>query len=359
MEYRDIEDILSRPYHFIDKSLFIKHWIEDPAPIRVFLRPRLTGKSVNCSLLRYFLDVQHEPSPAFRRLLQISHSKYTSLTGAYAGRYSVVLIDWKASGVLQACSGEDFEIKLVDYLVSVLCQHTDPYLLSSLSSSYYESRSDLVAQIGRLKRATSLEDLQEMLLVLCRFLNTVNEEQVVLIVDGYDDVYLKAEEVGFRIGPFLSRFFSLATGNMNSPIFKVAAFGVHRFQDDGPFAGCQLNGKEIAYSTVYNDDPYRADFGFTDGEISEFMRNYRLTEMTIDDLRNWYFIDSADPELSLLHPYSIAAALKTRKFTRHWTREAPLCMTSFPLSKIDQFGVGDLLELTLLPQNHNLSLIHI
>ncbi|MBF0298760.1 MAG: AAA family ATPase [Oligoflexia bacterium] len=57
--YEDFKEIINQKLDFVDKSLFIKEFIEDNSTkVAVITRPRRFGKTLNLSMLRYFLAAE-------------------------------------------------------------------------------------------------------------------------------------------------------------------------------------------------------------------------------------------------------------------------------------------------------------
>uniref|UniRef100_UPI0031584477 AAA family ATPase n=1 Tax=Caloramator sp. Dgby_cultured_2 TaxID=3029174 RepID=UPI0031584477 len=51
----DFKSLIIDEYYFVDKSLFVKEILEDGAQVLLFARPRRFGKTLNMSMLKYFL----------------------------------------------------------------------------------------------------------------------------------------------------------------------------------------------------------------------------------------------------------------------------------------------------------------
>jgi Predicted AAA-ATPase len=52
----DFDDIIEENAAFVDKTMFIKEWMEKSGTVSVFLRPRRFGKSTNLSMLKSFFS---------------------------------------------------------------------------------------------------------------------------------------------------------------------------------------------------------------------------------------------------------------------------------------------------------------
>ena len=56
----DFKELITGDYLFADKSLFVKDIIDDGAKVILLTRPRRFGKTLNLSMLSYFLDYNQD-----------------------------------------------------------------------------------------------------------------------------------------------------------------------------------------------------------------------------------------------------------------------------------------------------------
>jgi hypothetical protein len=66
----NFKDLRTSNAWFVDKSLFVKEVMDNLAKVLVITRPRRFGKTINMSMLEYFLkkneeDIFEGPSPRF------------------------------------------------------------------------------------------------------------------------------------------------------------------------------------------------------------------------------------------------------------------------------------------------------
>ena len=54
----NFEKIIKDGYCYIDKTMFIKELLDLKGEVNLFIRPRRFGKTLNLSMLRYFLRIQ-------------------------------------------------------------------------------------------------------------------------------------------------------------------------------------------------------------------------------------------------------------------------------------------------------------
>ena len=52
----NFENLITKGYYFIDKTLFIRDLLDMKGEVNLFTRPRRFGKTLNMSMLRYFFE---------------------------------------------------------------------------------------------------------------------------------------------------------------------------------------------------------------------------------------------------------------------------------------------------------------
>lgn len=80
----DFKEIVTKDYHYIDKTKFIEEVLNDGAKAILFTRPRRFGKTLNMSMLEYFFDKKNalENRKLFKGLY-IENSSVFSEQGKY------------------------------------------------------------------------------------------------------------------------------------------------------------------------------------------------------------------------------------------------------------------------------------
>ena len=54
----DFKHLIEEDFYYFDKTKFIDEIIQDGAQVKLFLRPRRFGKTLNMSMLKYFFDIK-------------------------------------------------------------------------------------------------------------------------------------------------------------------------------------------------------------------------------------------------------------------------------------------------------------
>lgn len=56
------EEIRKYGYYYVDKTLLIKQVLEEGSKVKLFIRPRRFGKTLNMSMLKSFFEIGTDPS---------------------------------------------------------------------------------------------------------------------------------------------------------------------------------------------------------------------------------------------------------------------------------------------------------
>ena len=162
----DFEKLNEENQLFIDKTMFIKEFMNENSEVSCILRPRRFGKSFNLSMLKSFLSLGAKPESFENYLI----AKEVEFVKQHCGKYPVVYLD------LKDCKGETWEemyqnfwtlvremLKpfLVD-LVAQLAVANDPYALtftqpysSTTDKGYMYVRESLKWHLKTLKKLFS------------------------------------------------------------------------------------------------------------------------------------------------------------------------------------------------------------
>ena len=100
----DFDKIIEKNAAFIDKTMFIKDWMDKQDEANVFLRPRRFGKSTNLSMLKSFFSFGAESKDFSRFFI----GKETEFIKKHCGKYPVVYLNMKEIG------GDSWEMMLND-----------------------------------------------------------------------------------------------------------------------------------------------------------------------------------------------------------------------------------------------------
>lgn len=261
----------------VDKTMFIADVLDCDASVVVCCRPEGFGKSMNLSMLKAFLE-RPAVGPADRSLFAGSRI-WDADGGRYRGEYAcypVVSLDFSgAAGSGAAVAG------VVRDALSSECVRLLPFLEAP------DLPRDKVRHIERVARGAANEDeVDSVLAVLIELLEMARDEQVVLLVDGYDAAWLS--RVGIRgtrddgSAELLDRVLFDAIVAAGDSMRLACLMG----ERPGPAeAALALRGCSYCSATPLSTWCDRW-FGFSDAEV-EALLSHAGREEYLDDAREW------------------------------------------------------------------------
>ena len=261
----------------VDKTMFIADVLDCDASVVMCCRPEGFGKSMNLSMLKAFLE-RPAVGRADRSLFAGSRI-WDADGGRYRGEYAcypVVSLDFSgAAGSGAAVAG------VVRDALSSECVRLLPFLEAP------DLPRDKVRHIERVARGAANEDeVDSVLAVLIELLEMACDEQVVLLVDGYDAAWLS--RAGIRDtrddGPteLLDRVLFDAIVAAGDSMRLACLMG----ERPGPAeAALALRGCSYCSATPLSTWCDRW-FGFSDAEV-EALLSHAGREEYLDDAREW------------------------------------------------------------------------
>lgn len=262
----------------VDKTMFIADVLDCDASVMVCCRPEGFGKSMNLSMLKAFLE-----RPAVGRASQSLFAD-AQIWDADGGRYRdeyacypVVSLDFSGAARRGAAAAD-----VVRDALSGECAR----LLAFLEAP--DLARDKVRHIERVARGVASEaEVDSVLGVLIELLEMACDEQVVLLVDGYDAAWLGRSDARGASGAdpavLLDRvLFDVIAAAGNS--LRLACLMGER---PGP-AEVALSSRSRSYrlSTPLSTWCDRW-FGFSDAEV-EALLNHAGREEYLDDALEWF-----------------------------------------------------------------------
>ena len=261
----------------VDKTMFIADILDCDASVMVCCRPEGFGKSMNLSMLKAFLE-----RPAVGHACRSSFAD-AQIWDADGGRYRdeyacypVVSLD---------CSGTARRGAAVADVVSGALSDECTRLLALLEAP--DLARDKVRHIERVARGVaSAVEVASVLGVLIELLEMACDEQVVLLVDGYDAAWLGRANARCASGAGPAELFDRV-------LFDAIAAAGHSLrltclmgERPGP-AEAALSSRGCSYCLT---TPLSAWcdrwFGFSDAEV-EALLSHTGREECLDDAREW------------------------------------------------------------------------
>ena len=298
----DYKMLIERDNYFIDKSLFIKHVFDNKGKVVLITRPRRFGKTLNMSMLRYYLDCTQKDSRKLFDGLKIMEQgeEYTSKLG----NYPVIYLTLKD---VQARNYETMILAFKSEMMNLFIQH------------FYLLKSDKILDIEKemfnkvLKREINEIELRDSLKSLSSMLYREYEKPVYIIIDEYDVPLQNAYVEGFYEDAisFFKTFYGV-TFKDNPYMEKTVLTGVSRVAKESIFSGA--NNFKV-YTVL--DDEFSEDFGITSEEMKKVIQDFNVQEDE-EEIKKWYDGYIIGNTKGIYNPWSIINYLTDKKLMPYW-----------------------------------------
>lgn len=262
----------------IDKTMFIADVLDCDASVMVCCRPEGFGKSMNLSMLKAFLE-RPAGGHAGRNLFA-----GTQIWDADGGRYRdeyecypVISLDFSGA----ARRG----VAVVDVVREALSSEC-ARLLALLEAP--DLPRDKVRRVERVARGVARNDEADSILsVLIELLETAFDEQVVLLVDGYDAAWPSYSAAGGACGADSAELIDRALFDAIAAAGDSLRLACLMGEYSGPAeAALSLRACSYCMSTPLSMWCDRW-FGFSDAEVGALL-SHTGREEYLDDAREWF-----------------------------------------------------------------------
>ena len=298
----DFKGLRIKDNYYIDKTLYIKHIIDNQSRVILVTRPRRFGKTLNMSTLRYFFDCEKKDTSKLFEGLKIMEQgeKYTSKLGAYPCIY-ITLKDVRGSNL------EEMMLLFQTELNELFIDHAN--LLKS--EKIFDVEKEMFNTILNLKG--NKIQLQGAIKLLSRMLYREYEKPVMLFLDEYDVPLQNAYVQGFydEAIEFFRTFYG-TTFKDNQYIEKTVLTGVSRVAKESIFSGA--NNFDVF--TILDND-FSEDFGITEQEMDKIIQDFNIQDDK-EEIRKWYDGYKIGDTKGIYNPWSILKYLKDRKLMPYW-----------------------------------------
>ena len=272
----DFADAIGRCM-LIDKTMFIADVLDCDASVVLCCRPEGFGKSMNLSMLRAFLE-----RPVIGRAGQTLFAD-AQIWDADGGRYRdeyacypVISLDFSCAARRGAAIAD-----VVRDALSGECAR----LLALLEAP--DLARDKVRHIERVARGVaSADEVDSVLGVLIELLEMACDEQVVLLVDGYDAAWLGRASASGASGTDPAGLFDRVLFEAIAAAHDSLRLTCLMGERPGP-AEAALSSRSCSYCLTTPLSTWCDRwFGFSDAEV-EALLNHAGREECLDDAREW------------------------------------------------------------------------
>ena len=266
----DFRSIIENNEYFVDKSLLIKEIFEDSSRIILIPRPRRFGKTLNLSMIRYFVErCDEDRRYLFNNLLIEKEQDIMKRQGIYPTIY-LTFKDEKHDKF------EDFQMKLAFFVSEIYKKHY--YLYESLTFQVDKDYFDKI-----INKVSTKAELEMSLKNLSKYLYDYYGEKIIILIDEYDTPIQHSYFSGIYDDTiaFMRNFLS-NTLKDNIYLEKALLTGILRVARESIFSG--LNNLDV-YSIL--KEGYSDKFGFTEVEIEKMLNDFNIVKEK-DEFKRWY-----------------------------------------------------------------------
>ena len=269
----DFKRLVTEGYCFIDKTRFIKDYIDAQGVVTLITRPRRFGKTLTLSMLQYFFDSEQgeENRQLFSGLdIEGAGERYMQEQGSRP----VVFLSLKE---VQA-GDKGLMLELLARVLQGLCKRFR-YLLEG--DKLIEEDKKVLRRLLELRGDEA--DLRFSLRTLMQCLEDFHGKKPMLLLDEYDAPILFAWEKGYyeECIDFMRGFLSAAL-KTNPALGSAVLTGVTRISKESIFSG--LNNLNVC--SVLREK-YSDAFGFTQEEAARLMEDCGVGDR-LPELAQWY-----------------------------------------------------------------------
>ncbi|MCL2074315.1 MAG: ATP-binding protein [Marinilabiliaceae bacterium] len=300
------EKIIEGNFFYIDKTFFIKEFLENRGTVTLITRPRRFGKTLNMNMLDHFFDINKDSKTLFDGLKIMEHK---DLVETHLNKYPVVSLTLK--NVEEDTYKESIEN--IRDLVSEIYQKNE-YLCENNNLNEFKK-----TQFYRhcSKESTDVE-LKSALKFLTSCLYTYHKKRVIVLLDEYDTPIDNSVQNGFY-----KKMINFMRG------FLGRVFKTNDYLEFGVLTGVQRISKESLISSFNNplvcgimDKDFTTCFGFTETEVKETCAIYEISDK-YDEIKNRYDGYRFGGQ-DMYNPWSIVRYVKTQEPDNYWINTGSL-----------------------------------
>ncbi|OAI50884.1 hypothetical protein AYO37_00695 [Opitutia bacterium SCGC AG-212-L18] len=289
----DFKELAEGDYYMVDKSLFIKEVVKEGSKVILITRPRRFGKTLNLSMLYYFLKKDH----AEKLFEGLNIAEDTEFCKAHQGQHPVIFISFKDIKKDNFDSAYDAIADLIRKLYEEHRYLLEGNILFDSEKNIYMSIIDQRARESHLVGAIA---------ALSGYMKKKFGQPVIILIDEYDtpiqQAYLK-EYYDDMITLMRGIFGTALKGN--DGLDKAIVTGITRVAQESLFSG--VNNFEC-YSML--QETYGQYFGFTEEEVLKLIKESGQT-LSIAPIKEWYNGYQIG-QYTLYNPWSIIKCLKNK-----------------------------------------------
>lgn len=269
----NFEELITKDYFFVDKTLFIRDLLDMKGEVNLFTRPRRFGKTLNMSMLRYFFEMEEDNAGRLFAGTKIMSAGEEYLK--WMGQFPVISL------TLKSMKQATWELSFEMLKKAIREEYSRHWKTVEASGRLNDADRERFQRIRDLKGTDA--DYADALKFLSECLYICTGRKTIILIDEYDVPLENAHFAGFyeQMTALLRSLFESALKTNENLEFAVMT-GCLRISRESILTG--LNNLKIMSITA---DTYAEYFGFTPDEVEAMLRFYDL-EMNLKTVQRWY-----------------------------------------------------------------------
>ena len=316
----DFKEFIDEGCYFVDKTHLIGYLINNPDKVHLITRPRRFGKTLNLSMIRYFLEVPSPPKgPKWLARLRLRQSVPSNTylfkdrliashprCAEFMGQYPVIHLSFKDA------KGASFN-ECMEIIRKMLSAEYQRHGYLQGCGMLHEADKKLFSRI--LNRNGTDQDCAQSIEYLSSWLHRAYGKAPYILLDEYDTP-LHSAHVDRYYDEMIAfiRSFMVQTFKDNPHLKQAVVIGILKIAQESIFS--DFNNPRV--STILS--PAMKDcFGFTGAEL-EKMVSYFGQESKMDGIREWYNGYIFGGDTVIYNPWSIVNYLSSpgEGLKPHW-----------------------------------------
>ena len=316
----DFKEFIDEGCYFVDKTHLIGYLINNPGKVHLITRPRRFGKTLNLSMIRYFLEAPSPPKgpkwlarlrlrravPSnaylFRDRLIASHPRCAQ----FMGQYPVIHLSFKDA------KGASFN-ECMEIIRKMLSAEYQRHGYLQGCGMLHEADKKLFSRI--LNRNGTDQDCAQSIEYLASWLHRAYGKPPYILLDEYDTP-LHSAHVDKYYDEMIAfvRSFMVQTFKDNPHLKQAVLIGILKIAQESIFS--DFNNPRV--STILSS-AMKDCFGFTEPEV-EKMTSYFGLESKMDGIKEWYNGYLFGGDTVIYNPWSIVNYLSSpdEGLKPHW-----------------------------------------
>ncbi len=279
--------MIERNNYFVDKTSFLKPFIEYDDETILFTRPRRFGKTLTMDMIKEFFCLNYENDPDYEArqknlFKDLEISKDREFCDEHMGKYPVISVSFQGTDDDSNCQNA------ISALYRVIAQLFDgfKFLLDNPALDAKDRKNFLCCQnlTGAAVTDENTNWLKDSLDLLVRLLNKCYKEDVIVLIDEYDVPLQNARANGFyrEMLNIFRRLAQVGKPKSGLRILRCVFTGCLRISKESIFTG--LNNVQVF---GISSEDYKEFFGFTDAEVDRLLAYYGVSDKKAL-IKEWY-----------------------------------------------------------------------